>query len=160
MRSRQLVAALGLCAAPLAAQTPAAPAAAATPVVLRAARLFDGTGSAPVRNGVVVVQGDRIVAAGAADRVTVPAGARVIDLGDATLMPGFIDSHVHIAGRQLSDPRSDLSSVRDLPAYLAIRGVDNARKTLMAGFTSIRTAGSGDFADVALKQAIDEGVVV
>jgi imidazolonepropionase-like amidohydrolase len=166
MLTRHLAAALGLAApllastpALLTAQTPAAPATPAAPVVLRAARLFDGTGSAPVRNGVVVVQGDRIVAAGAADRVTVPAGARVIDLGDATLMPGFIDAHVHIAGRALSDPRADLSSVRDLPAYLAIRGVDNARRTLMAGFTTIRTAGSGDFADVALKQAIDEGVV-
>jgi imidazolonepropionase-like amidohydrolase len=112
-----------------------------------------------VRNGVVVVQGDRIVAAGAADRVQAPAGARVIDLGDATLMPGFIDMHVHIAGRSLSDPKADLSGVRDLDAYLAIRGVDNARRTLLAGFTTVRTAGSPAFADVALKQAIDEGVV-
>jgi imidazolonepropionase-like amidohydrolase len=165
MSTRPLAAALAtLAALPLAAQTPApatpaAPAAAAAPIVLRAARLFDGTGAAPVRNGVVVVQGDRIVAAGAADRVQAPAGARVIDLGDATLMPGFIDMHVHIAGRSLSDPRADLSGVRDLDAYLAIRGVDNARRTLLAGFTTVRTAGSPAFADVALKQAIDEGVV-
>ena len=165
MSTRPLAAALAtLAALPLAAQTPApatpaAPAAAAAPIVLRAARLFDGTGAAPVRNGVVVVQGDRIVAAGAADRVQAPAGARVIDLGDATLMPGFIDMHVHIAGRSLSDPKADLSGVRDLDAYLAIRGVDNARRTLLAGFTTVRTAGSPAFADVALKQAIDEGVV-
>ena len=149
-------------ASPIAAQQPTAPGAppaAPRTVVLRAARLFDGTGAAPVRDGVVIVTGDRITAAGAAARVQLPAGAQVIDLGDATLMPGFIDMHVHIAGRALSDPKADLSTVRDLPAYLAIRGVDNARRTLMAGFTTIRTAGASDFADVALKQAIDEGVV-
>src|SRR5687768_1083771 len=89
----------------LAAGTPAlaqfpAPAPNASPnrapavVVLRAARLFDGTGGAVVRDAAVVVTGDRITAAGAAARVSVPAGARVIDLGDATLLPGFIDAHV------------------------------------------------------------------
>jgi imidazolonepropionase-like amidohydrolase len=128
-------------------------------VVLRAARMFDGTGAALVRNAAVVVTGDRITAAGPAASIAVPAGARVVDLGDATLLPGFIDAHVHIAGRSLADPRADGSGTRDLPAYLAVRGVDNARRTLMAGFTAIRTAGSGEFADVALKQAIDEGVV-
>ena len=147
-------------ARPAAAQSPAPPADPARPVtVLRAARMFDGTGAPVVRDAAVVVTGDRITAAGPAARVTVPAGARVVDLGDATLLPGFIDAHVHIAGRTLSDPRGDLSGVRDLDAYLAIRGVENARRTLMAGFTTVRTAGSPAFADVALKQAIDEGVV-
>jgi imidazolonepropionase-like amidohydrolase len=112
-----------------------------------------------VRDAAVVVTGDRITAAGPAARVAVPAGARVVDLGDVTLLPGFIDAHVHIAGRALSDPRADASGTRDLPTYLAVRGVDNARRTLMAGFTTIRTAGSPEFADVALRQAIDEGVV-
>ena len=148
---------------PLSAQPPSsatpAPQAAARTVVLRAARLFDGTGAAPVRDGIVVVTGDRITATGPAARVPLPADAQMIDLGDATLMPGFIDTHVHIAWRPLSDPGSALTSVRDLPAYLAIRSVDHARRTLLAGFTTIRTAGSPDFDDVALKQAIDEGVV-
>jgi imidazolonepropionase-like amidohydrolase len=151
-------------AAPALAQTPAPTTRAAADssrpvVVLRAARMFDGTGAALVRNAAVVVTGDRITAAGPAASIAVPAGARVVDLGDATLLPGFIDAHVHIAGRSLADPRADGSGTRDLPAYLAVRGVDNARRTLMAGFTAIRTAGSGEFADVALKQAIDEGVV-
>jgi imidazolonepropionase-like amidohydrolase len=113
-------------------------------VVLRAARMFDGTGAPLVRDAVVVVTGDRITAAGPAASVAVPAGARVVDLGDATLLPGFIDAHVHIAGRTLSDPRADASGTRDLPAYLAVRAVENARRTLMAGFTTIRTAGSPD----------------
>src|ERR671916_166044 len=105
MRLPRLVAALGS----LAFATLATPAAAQEPkgsgtVVLRAARLIDGTGAAPVQNGVVVVTDDRIVAVGRQGSVQVPAGARTIDLGDATLLPGFIDSHVHIVGRALGDP--------------------------------------------------------
>ena len=127
--------------------------------VLRAARLIDGTGAAPVANGVVVIEGDRIVAAGAANTVTVPAGARIIDLGNATLLPGFIDTHTHIIGRQLSDPLSDHADVTDFASYAAIVGVDNARKTLMAGFTTIRNLGAGQFDDLALRRAIETGVV-
>jgi imidazolonepropionase-like amidohydrolase len=128
-------------------------------IVLKAARLIDGTGAPAVQNGVVVVTDDRIVAVGTEGSVTVPAGARVIDLGDATLLPGFIDAHTHIIGRPLSDPKSDDAGVKDYPGYAAIVGVENARKTLMAGFTSIRVLGSPDFNDVALRQAITDGVV-
>jgi imidazolonepropionase-like amidohydrolase len=74
-------------------------------VAIRAARLIDGTGSGAIANGVVIVRGDRIIAAGSAATVPVPPGARVIDLGDATLMPGFIDAHTHIIVRVLIDPR-------------------------------------------------------
>jgi imidazolonepropionase-like amidohydrolase len=128
-------------------------------VVLRAARLIDGTGAAAVQNGVVVVTGDRIVAVGREGSVPIPAGARTIDLGDATLLPGFVDAHVHIIGRGLSDPASDLASVRDYPSYGAIVGVENARRTLMAGFTSIRVLGAPNFDDMALRQAIDAGTI-
>ena len=127
--------------------------------VLRAARLIDGTGAPPVANAVVVITNNKIVAAGRAGAVTVPAGARTIDLGDATLLPGFIDTHVHIIGRPLSDPAGDLSPVRDYPGYEAIVGVANARKTLMAGFTTIRVLGSPSFTDVALRRAIADGAV-
>lgn len=128
-------------------------------VALLAARLIDGTGAAPIRNGVVVVTDERIVAAGAQGSVTVPAGARTIDLGDATLMPGFIDAHVHIAGRTLGDPRRDDAAVRDFESMPAILAVENARRTLMAGFTTIRVLGSDGFVDLALRQAIGEGRV-
>ena len=78
-------------------------------VVVRAARMFDGQ---DIRTpGVVVVAGSRIRAAG--PTVPVPAGAQVIDLGDATILPGFIDAHIHLIGRPLSDPRSDDAVVRD-----------------------------------------------
>jgi imidazolonepropionase-like amidohydrolase len=147
-----------LAAAPLAAQAPPAPARTDT-VVLRAARLIDGTGAAPVANGVVVVAGDRIVAVGAAGRVALPAAARTIDLGDATLLPGFIDAHTHITGRVLADPRSDLAAVRDFQGMAAMLAVPNAAATLMAGFTTIRNVGAAGFDDLALRQAITEGKV-
>ena len=128
-------------------------------IVVRAARLIDGTGAAPITEAAIVVTGDRIVAVGKASTVAVPAGARVIDLGNATLLPGFIDAHTHIIGRPLSDPASDLAVVKDYPAYGAIVGVENARKTLMAGFTSIRVLGAPNFDDMALREAIREGTV-
>jgi imidazolonepropionase-like amidohydrolase len=127
--------------------------------VLRAARLFDGTGAAPIRDGAVVVTGDRITYVGPASGAKQGAQARVIDLGDATLLPGFIDAHTHIIGRSLAEPGGDDAAVRDYDGYNAILGVANAQKTLMAGFTSIRVVGSPDFNDMALRKAIDEGRV-
>ena len=127
-------------------------------VVLKAARLIDGTGAAPVNNAVVVVTDNTITAVGAASAVTVPANARTIDLGDVTLMPGFIDAHTHLIGRVLGDPAGDNAAVRDFESFAAILSVANARATLMAGFTSVRNVGaSGKFDDMALRKAIDEG---
>ena len=126
-------------------------------IVLKAAQIIDGTGADPIRNGVVVVTDDRITAVGPASRVTVPAGARVIDLGDATLMPGFIDAHTHIIGRVLGDPEGQNSQFRDYDSFGAILSVENARRTLMAGFTTIRNVGAPNFDDLALRKAINEG---
>ena len=125
--------------------------------VLRATRLIDGTGSAPITNAAIVVTDDHIVAFGPAATTPAPAGARVIDLGDVTLLPGFIDAHTHIIGRILGDPMNDLAVVKDYAGYGAILGVENARKTLMAGFTSIRVVGAPNFDDMALRQAITDG---
>ena len=129
-------------------------------VALRAARLIDGTGSAPIANGVVVVTDDRIVAVGKQGSVNVPAGARTIDLGDATLMPGFIDAHTHIIGRELADPKKDDELVRDYQGLAAIIGVANAQKTLLGGFTTIRNVGAPNFDDMALRSAIGAGFVI
>jgi imidazolonepropionase-like amidohydrolase len=158
MNLKPLLAALSL-TLPLALSAQQAATANTGTTVLRAARLIDGNGGPVVSNGVVVVTNDRIVAAGAEGNVAVPAGARVIDLGDATLLPGFIDAHVHIIGRPLSDPRSDDARVRDYPGYGAIVGVENARRTLMAGFTTVRVLGAPNFDDMALRQAIEAGTV-
>ena len=154
MRSSRLFAFI-LAASTAAAQEPSG----TGTVVLRAARLIDGSGAAPVANGVVVVTNNKIAAVGRSGAIAIPAGARTIDLGDATLLPGFIDTHVHIIGRPLSDPAGDLSPVRDYPGYDAIVGVANARKTLMAGFTTIRVLGSPSFTDVSLRRAIIDGAV-
>jgi imidazolonepropionase-like amidohydrolase len=139
----------------LAAQPPSAP----VVTVLHAAKLWDGTGAPPITDAVVVVTGDRITVVGPAAKVTVPAGAQRLDLGSATLVPGFIDAHVHLIGRPLSDPGADLETVKDYQSYGAIIGVANARKTLLAGFTSVRNVGAPNFDDMALRQAIDADAV-
>jgi imidazolonepropionase-like amidohydrolase len=150
-RSLSVAATLCLLTSPLGGQSTTA---------LRSARLIDGSGGPVVRNGVVVITGDRIVAVGAQSQVTIPAGARVIDLGNATLLPGFVDAHVHLMGRPLGDPKADDAIVHDLPGYAAIHGVSNAQKTLMAGFTTVRVLGADHFDDIALRQAITDGVAI
>ena len=127
-------------------------------VVLKAARLIDGTGAPAITNAVVVIDDNRITAAGRAGSVNVPANAKVIDLGDVTLLPGFIDMHTHLIGRTLGDPAGENALVRDYASFGAILGVQNARATLMAGFTTVRNVGAdGRFDDFALRKAIDEG---
>jgi imidazolonepropionase-like amidohydrolase len=142
------------------AQAPTNPLKGTGTVVLKAARVIDGTGAAPIQNGVVVVTDDKIVAVGAAATVRVPAGARTIDLGNATLLPGFIDAHTHVIGRSLGDPAGDDAAVRDVDSFGAILSTVNVRNTLMAGFTSIRNVGSPHFADIAIRKAINEGWVI
>ncbi len=131
---------------------------AAEVIALKAARLFDGKANALVQNGVVVVQDGRIVEAGA--NVAVPEGAQVIDLGDATISPGFIDSHTHLTAdyaRPYNQRRlSALETSAPLAAYQAI---PYAMRTLHAGFTTVRDLGSRDFVDVALRDAIAQGLV-
>jgi imidazolonepropionase-like amidohydrolase len=128
-------------------------------IVLRAARIIDGTGAAPMTDGAIVVTDDKITAIGPLAAMTFPAGTRVIDLGDATLMPGFIDSHTHIVGRVLGDPEGQNASVRDYDSFGAMLAVGNAERTLLAGFTTIRNLGAGDFTDLALRKAINDGFV-
>jgi imidazolonepropionase-like amidohydrolase len=125
--------------------------------VLRAARLFDGVSDAPVEPGVIVVSNGTIQSVGSR---AVPAGATVVDLGDATLLPGFIDAHTHITSD--FDPDYNGAALRALQRPVserAIRATVNARKTLLAGFTTVRDLGSSDFIDVGLRNAINAGLV-
>jgi imidazolonepropionase-like amidohydrolase len=143
--------------APHPAGAPGNPAA-ATPIVIKAGALIDGTGSAPIKNAVIVVENGRITALGAG--LPIPRNAEVIDLSTRTVLPGFIDAHVHLIGRHIGEGKNwEDAVVRDLPAEAAIRGVRNARLTLDAGFTTVRNVGANFFADIALRNMIQEGVV-
>lgn len=128
-------------------------------VVIKAAQIIDGRGGAPIKNGAIVVTDDKITAVGSLASISIPAGAKMIDLGDATLMPGFFDLHTHIIGRVLGDPDGVNSAARDYDSFGAILSVENARKTLMAGFTTIRNLGAERFDDFALRKAINDGFV-
>jgi len=144
----------------LAAQAPKpAPTPAPTPAVtvLRAARMFDGRSDTTVANAVVVVTDGKITAAGAG--LSVPAGATVIDLGDATLLPGFIDSHTHLTGESGENYVQDFfDGLRRPITEQVFYAAQNARKTLEAGFTTVRDVGSSDDLDVGLRNAINDGL--
>jgi imidazolonepropionase-like amidohydrolase len=128
-------------------------------LVLKPARVFDGVNARPHANWSVVVEGDRITAAGAG--VAAPANARVIDLPGMTLMPGMIEGHSHLFLHPYNEKLWDDQVLHEPLALRTARAVVHAEKTLEAGFTTERdlgTEGAG-FADVGLKQAIDEGIV-
>lgn len=144
--------------APIAAQAQTPPLAKPEVVALKAARLFDGTRETAVSNGVVIVEDGKVKAAGSS--LAIPAGARVIDLGDATLLPGFIDAHVHITGESSDNWYADaIDGLRRTVPEQAIRATVFARRTLEAGFTTVRNVGSGDWIDIGLRNSINAGVV-
>ena len=122
---------------------------------IKAGTLIDGTGAAPVKNAVLLIQGERITAAGA--NVAIPRGAAVIDLSGATVLPGFIDAHVHLAGRTIGDGDWQHSRLTEMPSQLALLGAAHAQQTLEAGFTTVRVVGSVHFGDLALRNAITAG---
>jgi imidazolonepropionase-like amidohydrolase len=108
-------------------------------------------------NVVIVVQDDRIQSVAAAVSVTIPAGATVIDLSKATVLPGLIDCHTHLGAR--ADRYDEIYSFKDTPFQSAFAAVINARATLEAGFTSVRDVGSPPFLAVDLRNSINEGFI-
>ena len=124
-------------------------------VAVRAARLIDGRSAVPIAPAVVLIRGDRIDAVGAG--LPIPSGARVIDLGTATLLPGLIDLHTHLTSTGV---HWEDELLKTTPGQAALHGAQNARITLMAGFTTCRDMGpTWPFVDIDLRKAIDEGVV-
>jgi imidazolonepropionase-like amidohydrolase len=126
-----------------------------TVIAVRAARLIDGRGGAPIAPAVVLVRGDRIESAGAS--VAIPSGARIVDLGGATLLPGLIDLHTHLTSTGV---HWEDELLKTTPGQAALHGAQNALVTLTAGFTTCRDMGpTWPFTDIDLRKAIDEGVV-
>ena len=148
-----------LAAVPVLATVPALAAAAPAdpPLVLRAARLFDGTGADLRRNVAVVIRNGRIERVASADGFQPPAGASTVNLGDVTLLPGLIDCHVHLSMELTKG--WELDAIKTTPADAALVGVVGAQKTLRAGFTTVRNLGDRGGESVALKNAIDRGVL-
>ena len=126
--------------------------------VLKAARLFDGKSNSLIMPGVVVVTDGKI--AGIGSSASVPTEAEVIDLGNATLLPGFIDAHTHLTMTYSEDyARAALDALRKPIPEMALDASVNARTTLMAGFTTVRDVGSAEYLDAGLRNAINRGVV-
>src|SRR5436853_2477121 len=141
------------------AQQPLKPAAKPAPkmVYIQAGRLFDGTGASTRPDMVIVVEGERIRAVGPATSVSVPPGANLNDLSKATVLPGLIDCHTHLGAR--ADRYDEIYRFKDTPFQSAFAAVVHARKTLEAGFTSVRDVGSEPFLAVDLRNSIKEGLV-
>ena len=133
-------------------------------IALKAARLFDGKSSSLLQNGVVIVRGDKIVDAGS--NLPLPSGAQVIDLGDATLSPGFMDAHTHLTADYSGNYNERRLQELDLNvSEQAIHATVFARATVEAGFTTVRDLGSRfvasrEFVDVALRNSINKGTIV
>ena len=124
---------------------------------IRAGVLIDGTGAAPVKNAIIVVQGERITAVGPG--LAIPKGATLVDLSGETVLPGFIDAHVHLVGRTIGDGDWQHSGITELPSELVLLGAAHAQQTLEAGFTTVRNVGAEGFSDLGLRNAVNAGWV-
>jgi len=132
----------------------AASAHAADITAIKAAHMVDVRNGTLIDNAVVLVSGERITAAGS--KLAIPADAKIIDLGNKTLLPGLIDTHTHITGRPEDAGYGIIA--KSIPRQ-ALQGARNARVTLQAGFTTIRDVGADGYADIGLRDAINEGDV-
>lgn len=147
-----VILALVLCALISSAQTTTQ----SSKTVIRAGKLFDSAAGRMIDHPVIVISGNKIESVSQGNS-SVPAGAKVVDLGSATILPGFIDVHTHLTmnaggggyeGLGISTPRA------------ALIGAKNARLTLMAGFTTVRNVGAEGYSDVALRDAVNDGDVI
>jgi imidazolonepropionase-like amidohydrolase len=142
--------------AALAAEPPAA--VAPTRIAVHAARLLDVDSGRVLRDPLVLIEGDRITSV--TEGGSAPAGTRLIELGDTTLLPGLIDVHVHITGDSTASTGNYYRDILTLgPIDEAVGAHVFAKRTLDAGFTTVRSLGSSEYIDVALRNAINRGLV-
>ena len=128
----------------------------ASMTIIKAGRLIDGRGGEPMAPAMVRIEGEKIAEVGRS--FNIPSGAKVIDLGEATLLPGLIDLHTHLTGKMGVHWEDALT--KTTPGHDALWGARNARVTLLAGFTTCREMGpTWPYVDVDLRNAIDEGAV-
>lgn len=124
---------------------------------IKAGLLIDGTGGAVLKNPVILVNDERIVAVGTSETVKIPDEAEIMDMGNDTLMPGFIDCHSHIS---LVPIRGDeMAQMAEPPEVQVLRSTANLRKDLKSGVTTIRVAGEEFFIDILCRDAINEGII-
>lgn len=149
-RSLYAICCVGLLSAanPSKSQSPPA----SSPTAIRAGRMFDSKSGQMLLREIIVIEGEKIVEIGPEDRVKVPAGAQVIDLSQATVLPGLIDSHTHIFS-------GNISRVETTREYRTLMALADAQRDLRAGFTTLRDMAShgGGYADVDVRNAIDRG---
>ncbi len=124
---------------------------------IRCGTLFDGTGASPLRSAVVVVDGARITAVGPAATTPVPAGAAVLDWSDRFVMPGLVDAHSHIS--IVPGDGDQIGQLRQEAVPQALRATANLRRDLASGTTTLRVMTEEHFLDVAVREAIEAGVI-
>lgn len=129
--------------------------------VIRPARVFDAATGGTRDGWAVLVSGNRIVAVGPRDQISVPPGAREIDLPDATLLPGLIDAHSHLFLHPYNETLWDDQVLKEARAYRTLMAGVNAERTLLSGFTLLRDLGSegAGWADLAVRDAIADGLI-
>jgi len=123
-------------------------------IVLRAYRMLDVESGKIIKNAVVVIENGLIKSVGSKD---IPKDAQTVDLGNRTLLPGLIDMHTHLCENLVGDWIH--RPVKETAADMTLRGTRNARKTLLAGFTTVRDVDSRFFADVSLMRAVEAGFI-
>lgn len=132
-------------------------------IAIRAGRLFDSKSGKIKENQVILIEGEKIIAVGAAESIPIPAGAQTIDLSKETVLPGLIDGHTHVFGFGLDGIKPGgppfASPINDTREYRTLLALANAQKDLRAGFTTLRDLMShgGGYADVDIKKAINRG---
>ncbi len=131
------------------------------PLALKAARLFDAEAGVMRTDRIVVISGERITAIQSAN-APLPSNTKLLDLGDATLLPGLIDAHSHVLLHPYNEASWNDQVLKESLALRTVRAVVHAERTLLAGFTTLRDLGTegGDYADVGIRDAINQGLII